>query len=204
MSYRRSLREVVKETALVLNRLGFNYALVGSVAVSGWGVARTTADVDVIIDLKENDADRLAAEFAESGFSVTVTDIHEALREQSHFTLFDNHSTYRIDAKGVYGEAARETLASRKPFVLEGVKSFLASAEDTIANKLLYGSEQDLHDAEGIFARQLEKLDLDRLRSLCKKLGVLRELSDLEKRVRALLSNERNQHLMRFRDRRER
>jgi hypothetical protein len=201
LSSKRSLREVVRETALVLNRLGFDYALVGGVAVSGWGVTRTTTDVDVIIDLREKDVDRLAAEFAKSGFSVTAADIYAALKEQTHFTVFDNHSSYRIDAKGAYGEAARETLMSRKAFVLEGVKSFLASPEDTIANKLLYGSEQDLQDAKGIYVRQLEKLDLDRLRSLCKKLGVLRQLSDLEKRVKALLSDEKDQHLKRFRDR---
>jgi hypothetical protein len=196
------LREVVKEASRVLNRLGSDYALVGGVAVSGWGVTRTTADVDVIIDLKERDAERLAADFAESGFSVTVQDIIAALREKAHFTIFDNHSAYRIDAKGAYGDAARETLASRRAVVLQGVRSFLASPEDTIANKLLYGSEQDLQDAEGIFVRQLESLDLDRLKSLCSKLGVLKELSNLEKRVKTLLSS-KNLHLKRFRDRRQ-
>jgi hypothetical protein len=186
---------------LVLNGLGVDYVLVGAVAVSGWGVTRTTADVDVIIDLKENDASRFAFAFAERGFSVAETDIRAALREQSHFTVFDNNSSYHIDAKGVYGEAERETLTSRKLVELEGVETFLASAEDTIANKLLYGSEQDLRDAEGIFARQLEKLDLERLRRLCKRLGVLRDLSNLEKRVRDTLSDEENRHLKQFRDR---
>jgi hypothetical protein len=190
----------VKETALILNRLGYDYALVGGVAVSGWGVARTTADVDVIIDLKEKDADRFATEFAESGFSVTVTDIRAALREQTHFTVFDDHSAYRIDAKGAYGEAARETLTSRRAVVLEGVRSFLASPEDTIANKLLYGGEQDLRDAEGILARQSGKLDFDRLRKLCRKLGVSGELSNLEKRVKTILSDKKDLHIKRFRD----
>jgi hypothetical protein len=197
---KRVLRGVVKATSQALNRLGLDYVLVGGVAVSGWGVVRTTEDVDVIVDLKEKDADRFAHEFAESGFRVTVTDISAALRERSHFTIFDNHSTYRIDAKGAYEESARETLASKRPILVEGVKTYLASPEDTIANKLLYGSEQDLRDAEGILARQSGKLDLDRLRNLCRKLGVLGELSNLEKRVKTILSNKKDLHIKRFRD----
>lgn len=197
---KRGLRGVVKATSQALNRLGLDYVLVGGVAVSGWGVARTTQDVDVIVDLKEKDADRFAHEFAKSGFQVTVTDISAALRDRSHFTIFDNHSTYRIDTKGAYEEAARETLASRKPILVEGVKTYLASPEDTIANKLLYGSEQDLRDAEGILARQSGKLDFDRLRKLCRKLGVTGELSNLEKRIKTILSDKKDLHIKRFRD----
>jgi hypothetical protein len=203
LTNKRSLRQVVKDTALILNSLGLDYAFVGGIAVSGWGVARTTADVDVILNLKESDADRLAVEFAKFEFSVSPTDIRAALKEQTHFTIFDDNSAYRIDAKGAYGESERQTLSSRKQVVLQGVKCFLASAEDTIANKLLYGSEQDLRDADGIFTRQFQSLDIDKLRDLCKRLGVLRELSNLEKRVKAMLSNREEKHLKRFEDRRE-
>ena len=42
---------------------------------------------------------------------------------------------------------------------------YVASPEDMIANKLVFGSEQDIKDAEGIYVRQFDNLDMDIWRS---------------------------------------
>jgi hypothetical protein len=46
----------------VLDRLEIRYAIGGSVASSAHGVPRTTLDVDLVVDLKADQIDDLAAE----------------------------------------------------------------------------------------------------------------------------------------------
>lgn len=67
---------------------------------------------------------------------------------------------------------------------------YIATAEDLIASKLLYGSEQDLKDAEAIYIRQFEKLDMKYLEKICKEMGVSRELAKLKRKLKPFLSKE--------------
>lgn len=130
------------------------YVIVGGVAVAGWGNIRTTRDVDVIIALEADDVKKVVKAFGKRGFSIRENDVLHALREKGHFTIFDERSEYHIDAKGVYGENERRTLRTRRKVRMGGVDAYIASPEDIIANKLRFGSEQDLKDAEGILIRQ--------------------------------------------------
>ncbi|HIH97895.1 MAG TPA: hypothetical protein HA346_02675 [Thermoplasmata archaeon] len=59
---------------------------------------------------------------------------------------------------------------------------YIASPEDTLANKLLFGSEQDIKDAEGIWVRQ-RNLDIKYLEGRCRTLGVWEEFVEMKKRV---------------------
>jgi hypothetical protein len=178
------MKEVVSEVAEIFKLLGTEYAIVGGVAVSAWGNIRTTVDVDVVIDLNEENVQHLVDAFSDRGFSVRKEDILTALKEKGHFTIFDDRSNYHIDAKGAYGETELETLRARRKVVLAGTECYIAAPEDVIANKLLYSSEQDVKDAEGIYARQIQHLDMNTLRSAAKRLGVSTELSKMETRVR--------------------
>ncbi|WP_456474796.1 DUF6036 family nucleotidyltransferase [Candidatus Pyrohabitans sp.] len=183
----RTLEEVVNEIVKILENLEIDYVIVGGIAVSGWGNIRTTRDVDIIINLEGKDIKRLVEALKERDFSVTVEDIKDALKEKTHFTIFDLKSEYHIDAKGVYGIREKRSLETKKPIVLEGTKIYIASPEDTIANKLLFGSEQDIRDAMSIYVRQMGKLDMDYLEEVCKEMGVLDELQKLRRRVEEAL-----------------
>jgi predicted nucleotidyltransferase len=180
----RGLEEVTKEAAKVLKRLGIEYVIVGGVAVAGWGNIRTTRDVDVILSLKVKDVKKIVRAFKDRGFSVGENDILAALKEESHFTIFDKNSEYHIDAKGVYGENERRALKRRRKVSLKGIDVYIASPEDIIVNKLLVGGEQDLKDAEGIYIRQLGKLDMRYLKETCREAGVQKELAKLVSRVK--------------------
>lgn len=177
----RSLKKVAKETARILEEQGIEYVIVGGIAVAGWGNIRTTRDVDVIIALGADNVKKLVRAFGERGFSVSENDVLDALREKTHFTIFDERSEYHIHAKGVYGEKERRTLKTRKKVNLSGIDMYIASPEDIIANKLVFGSEQDLKDAEGIYIRQLGELDLEYLGRICREMGVLKELAELNR-----------------------
>ncbi|MDI6885988.1 MAG: hypothetical protein QMD22_06540 [archaeon] len=75
------------------------------------------------------------------------------------------------------------TLKRRRKVSLADFEFYVASPEDMIANKLLFGSEQDIKDAEGIYVRQFDNLDMGYLAERCKKLDVFEEFSAMKRRV---------------------
>jgi len=181
---RRTIEDVVKELAVTLDQLGVRYAIVGGVAATSWGNIRTTLDVDVVIDLKDKDVPTLVKALTERGFSVTESDVLSGLKEKSHFTVFDRRSVFRIDAKGAYGSRELETLRTRRKIIIDKTVCYLASPEDMIANKLLTGTLQDTRDAEGIYVRQMQYLDINGLKAATRRLGVATELTKMQERVR--------------------
>jgi len=184
---RRTIEAVVKDLAATLNHLGVRYALVGGVAATSWGTIRTTLDVDVVIGLKDQDVPALMKALTEREFSVTERDILSALDEKAYFTVFDRRSVFRIDAKGAYGSRERATLHTRRKILVDKTVCYLASPEDMIANKLLSGTPQDVRDAEGIYTRQMQHLDIDGLSAATRRLGVSAELTKMQQRVRKRL-----------------
>ncbi|WXG43802.1 MAG: hypothetical protein WED04_07170 [Promethearchaeati archaeon SRVP18_Atabeyarchaeia-1] len=180
---------MVKELAETLDQLGIDYAIVGGIAATSWGNVRTTLGIDVVMNIKDEDVPVLAGALRKRDFSLTENDIMMALKEKSHFTTHDEKSLLRIDAKGAYGPRELETLRTKKKILIGKTEIYLASPEDMIANKLFSGSEQDTRDAEGIYARQFQHIDVNGLRSTARKLGVSAQLSKMDKRMRKRINN---------------
>ncbi|WXG46958.1 MAG: hypothetical protein WED05_09925 [Candidatus Atabeyarchaeum deiterrae] len=189
MQKKRTIEDLVKELAVTLSQLGMDYAIVGGIAATSWGNVRTTLDIDVVMNIKVEDAPGLASALRERGFSLTENDIIMALKEKSHFTAHDEKSLLRIDAKGAYGQRELETLRTKRKILIEETEIYLASPEDMIANKLLSGSEQDIRDAEGMYARQFQHIDMNGLRSAARKLGVSAQLNKMENRIRKRIND---------------
>lgn len=179
----RTLEDVVRNILKILQELGVDYVIIGAIAVSGWGNVRTTRDVDMIMDLHGKNIASLEDALKKEGFDIKVEDIRGAIKEKSHFTIFDTKSDYHIDAKGCYGKKEKRSLKERKAVELWGIRIFIASPEDIIANKLVFGSWQDIRDAEGVYARQMEKLDLTHLEEICREMGVSEDLENLKRRI---------------------
>ncbi len=179
----RNIEEILKLVCEFLNEEKEVYVVVGGLAVLFYGVPRTTMDIDIIIPMDVGETRRFAEFLNENDFFADEEDIKTAFEEKSHATIEDKTSMVRLDIKGVYSENDRITLERRSKVSLAGFEFFVASPEDTIANKLLFGSEQDVKDAEGIYARQFENLDMAYLEKRCKKLGVYEEFLTMKKRV---------------------
>jgi len=59
----------------------------------------------------------------------------------------------------------------------------IADPEHTIVMKLVYGSDQDVEDALGIFVRQRRRLKVRRMREFAGRQGALKALRELERRA---------------------
>lgn len=183
----RSMEEILELTCKYLNERNVEYVIVGGIAVLAYGTPRTTMDADIIIQMDTKNLKMFAKYLADNHFHSKSSDIENAFRDKSHFSALDSESLFRLDIKGVYNEMDNRTLKNRCAVNYSGIRIYLESPEDTIANKLVFGSEQDIKDADGIFVRQLPKLDMQYLKNACVANGVTLEFNRLKRRVKKYL-----------------
>lgn len=84
---------------LVTGRLeaaGMAYMVTGSVAVSLYAQPRMTRDVDLVVDLRPADADRIVDMF-DAEFNCDADRIRDAIARQSMFTLIHTAAVVKID-----------------------------------------------------------------------------------------------------------
>jgi len=175
--------DILRTVADFFDRPGSEYVLIGGIVVSIHGVPRTTMDADIIIRLDGRGLSEFVGFLRKSGFLADLDDAKCALDEHSHFSAQDGKSILRLDVKGSYNEMDKRTLERRVPFNFRGTRLWIETAEDLIANKLVYGSDQDIRDAEGVFLTQKGKLDMDYLRLACKLNGVTKKFRAMTRRL---------------------
>ncbi len=178
----RDVSDVLKDAVSCLNELGIEYVVVGGFAVMYHGRPRATADMDILAALDHTYAEKLALCLEKRGFFAEVEDLKTALKEKSHCTMEDKETMFRLDIKGVYDDADRRALDNRVLIEWSGTKMYIASAEDTVINKLLWGREQDLEDALSIITRQ-EDMDKEYLKRTARDVGVIDLLEALEEKT---------------------
>ena len=183
----RSINEILKLVCTFLNEEKVEYVVVGGLAVLFYGIPRTTMDIDILIAMDMAETKRFAEFMNENDFFADDEDIKTAFAEKSHATIEDKTSMIRLDIKGIYGDNDRITLKRRRKVSLADFVFYVASPEDLIANKLLFGSEQDVKDAEGIYARQFDNLDKAYLEARCERLEVYEEFLTMRKRVERMM-----------------
>ena len=148
---RRSFVAVVKAAERSLRAAGMDHVFVGALAVGAFGVPRTTADVDVIVDYGEGRADSLAEAFRRQGFRVSADDLRDALAEKSLFTVHDARSEFHLNLVPAARPTAKDAIRHSVSVRWRNTTLPIADPEHTIVMKLVYGSEQDVEDALGIY-----------------------------------------------------
>lgn len=180
-------RQLLKKIAAILEQLEIPYAVTGGFAVSIWGRARSTIDVDVLVQLFENKIDQL----------------HSALLKISELSYLDketmrNETAWSGSFNFIHGDSgikfdfivARKNavhtleLKRRIPIDIDGQNVYFLSPEDLILSKLRWyqesQSEKQQEDIESVIKRQKE-LDLDYLQKQAKLQGTFQFLEPLLK-----------------------
>ncbi|MFB6088959.1 MAG: nucleotidyltransferase [Candidatus Aenigmatarchaeota archaeon] len=182
----RKIKEILKKVAEYLNERNIDYVVVGGLAVFFHGTPRSTMDIDFLMKVDKNDIKSLVSFLKENDFFASERDFNLALKEESHCSMIDRESSLRLDIKGIYDKRDRKTLENKVSVNFEGTKINIASPEDTVVNKLLFGSEQDIKDAKSIIIRQ-EDLDEEYIKKLTKEIGVLEDYKSLKRDVKESL-----------------
>lgn len=157
-------------------------AVMGGLALSAWRYPRSTRDVDLLVAIREEDADKLLGPLVEQGFRPKRTPAIRPLGSmkilQLDFDPPDSFLTIPADLLLVDAAVHRAALDRRVPFAIPGVAGelFVLSCEDLLLFKLAAGRTIDLSDAAALLRANRERLDGAYLWAQAENLGVQAEL----------------------------
>lgn len=181
-------RHLLKKIAEILEILKIRYAITGGMAIYIWGRPRFTADIDIIVELREKDTALLTKalkQIDKDGYIDAVA-VKRAVERRGEFNFIDNITGVKVDF-WVIGddEFSRLKLKRRIPKMILGEAVYFLSPEDLILSKLLWakdsGSELQLKDVESILKFQ-KRLDLKYLRKWAFAHDTISTLEDLLKK----------------------
>lgn len=162
----------------VLERLGLDYFITGSVAAIFYGEPRFTNDVDVVVRLPPDAVSRFCAQFPAPDFYVSEEAATRAVRSCGQFNIIHPDSGLKVDVivpdDSPYN---RSRLARKQRGRADPTHdAFFAAPEDVILKKMQYyqegGSEKHIRDITGILKLSWDRLDASYVREWAARLGL--------------------------------
>jgi hypothetical protein len=180
---RADILDALTPVVEVFERLRVRHHIGGSVASSALGVARATLDVDLVADLARSQVAPFVAALEED-YYVDEAAVREAVDRRASFNLIHLATMVKVDVFVLkdrpYDVEAFSRMRSEVLEESDGARAFfLASAEDTILNKLDWYemggrvADRQWRDVLGVMKVQWGRLDLEYLRRWAKSLGLL-------------------------------
>ncbi|MEK7635696.1 MAG: DUF6036 family nucleotidyltransferase [Patescibacteria group bacterium] len=178
--------EVFKKVINLLSKYNIPYMLTGGLAVTVWGRARSTLDIDIVLDIKKDDIKRLANAF-QKDFHIDEETIEMALDKKISFNAIDRETNTTIDCYLVGNNKYEAGRFQRKIIRnMLGIKVNVISPEDLILIKLQWyknsGSTRHLEDAESIL--KITEVDLEYIKDWAEQQTTKEILENLLKKIK--------------------
>jgi len=172
--------DILRDVSEALESAGIAFMVTGSVAMNYYAQPRMTRDIDVVMDLRASDAEKLMKLFSHD-YYIDGEAVLSAIRQRTLFNLIHHDSVIKVDGIVRKADPYRQEEFTRKRRVTIGdFQTWIVSLEDLILSKLHWAkdsrSELQLRDV-----RNLLRLDCDHnyLRTRAKTLGVEQLLEEL-------------------------
>lgn len=177
----RDFERAVAPVVDVFEEIGVEYYLAGSVISSLFGIARATADVDVVAQLRFEHVQTFVSRLVDA-YYVDEDAVADAIRRASMFNVIHLETMLKVDVYIASTSFDRSALSRRQrdSLVVDDLaREFaVASAEDVVLHKLRWFrdggevSDRQWGDILGVLRVQGDRLDLDHLRRWASVLGV--------------------------------
>lgn len=177
----RDLESAVAPVAAAFDAQGVDYYLAGSVISSLFGVARATADVDVVAQLRLDHVPALVKALIDT-YYIDEDAVADAIKRRAMFNVIHLETMLKVDVyiaatafdRSALSRRQRDSLVAEAP-----LREFsIASAEDVVLHKLRWFrdggevSDRQWSDILGVLRVQTARLDLDHIRRWAALLGV--------------------------------
>jgi hypothetical protein len=165
----------------VLDQVGIQYAVGGSISSSVFGEPRASADVDLLVAMRSEDVSRLAAALGE-GFYFDGDAIADAVRRRFSFNIIHLGTMMKVDLF-VAGDTILdvEQLRRRQALAISSDSTtvvHVTAPENIVLRKLDWYrrgggiSDRQWRDVLGVLKTQAGALDLDYLRRTAEDTGL--------------------------------
>lgn len=173
-----SQQELLKRVVEALRGAGIDFMITGSIASSLQGEPRSTHDLDVVVEIREEDVEPLLSAFPHPDFYADEEAARDAVRSGSMFNVLDMGEGAKVDFWLLTEEPFDRSRFARK--IVEdvfGIMLNVSAPEDTILAKLRWsklsgGSEKQYTDALRVYEVQAGTLDSEYLEEWAHRLGV--------------------------------
>lgn len=162
-------QKLLIKIAKILSDFNIPYIVTGGFAASFWGRRRSTADVDVAIELLPEQVKGLCDALRKVSEAAYIDEdvMREAIERQSEFNFLHPESGIKFDFFVRRDSIFRNEISRRIPVKIGARNVFFISSEDLILSKFRWyqksQSDRHLEDAASIIRRQ-KGLDLDYLK----------------------------------------
>jgi len=167
----------------LLEDLKIPYMLTGAIAVNFYGRLRLTHDLDIVVQIRKEEAARLVRGLG-AKFLLDEMAILQALEEQGMVNALHLETGFKIDFWMLREEEYSQVCFQRK--VRKRIfkkRAWLISPEDLVITKLIWFKKSEiqkhLEDAKGIWEIQKGRLDLGYLQKWAKRQKVEKLLEKL-------------------------
>ena len=174
-----SINHILEVLTNYLNQAGVPYVIIGGVAVIVFGYIRATQDIDLIVDHEALDIKEFCKYLRQHQFLADEQDLFAAIKKKAHATILHRQHLFRLDVKGSYTTADRETMRTAITVNYRDIPIRLTSPESLICHKLLFTSARDFEDALAVYQRMKPTLKPEELERLSVLVGVEKLLRDL-------------------------
>jgi hypothetical protein len=176
--------EFVKLIASRLDSAGIPYMITGSMAMAVYSVPRMTRDIDLVVELKPVDVDKIVDLFSEDCY-IDRDSVRQAVVEHSMFNIIHNQWVVKADFIIRKDQAyRREEFARRQKVAIDDMTISVVSAEDLVLSKLVWAkqsqSDLQLRDVRQILTA-VSRLDWKYMRKWAAMLEVDAALEQAEK-----------------------
>jgi hypothetical protein len=173
--------QIVSKIADVLDTMKIRYLLGGSFASSFYGIPRSTLDADLVADLGVMHIEPLISALS-NDFYMDAGAMREAIQKHSSFNVIHLQTMFKVDIFILKEDEFSKNEMERRGKAKLGEDTdrdlFIASAEDTILQKLLWFqagggvSDRQWNDVMEILRVQSGKLDKEYLERNAESVGV--------------------------------
>jgi predicted nucleotidyltransferase len=143
---------------------GLQYAVIGGIAATLYGSARTTIDVDLIVKTEVDSIGNVFDVFTRDFVPLKARPL-EFFRTYYVLPLVHKASQVKVDVSAALSGFEHSALKRARSLHFGAVEATFCSAEDLILFKLIANRERDRVDVKEIVTRRMDRLDWPYLRS---------------------------------------
>jgi len=182
----KALNQLISALEDIEKKFGIKYYLVGGILANIYSIFRITQDIDFVVDINSQNIDiKQYISILRTYNFVPMQDWEQAeivasetkilqYFDQSERVKFDNYILDKFD-RSKYKRIGPISLKKRVKETLFGIECWVASKEDFILSKLVFGGWQDFSDALGCWLRFKDYLDLTYLENTSRDLEIYKE-----------------------------